>query len=322
MITLLDIAGKKYAVLGLGKSGMATAATLRASRADFIVWDDNEKNRAAATFAGYKLVDPTTIDPSVYSGLVISADIQQLPTPHAVVTHFRNAGVPVISDIELLFKASPITTYVGIAGSKNTAETTALVAHILKHSYRKVQVAAGADAAVLGFQPMGADAYCVLELCHAQLALLKNNRIRVAVLLNILTDQMPNTDNVENYVATHKRIISDGAPQTLVIGVDEPETRAIVGEVKGWRHLQIEEVSIDHPVRSGIELRDSVMVAHRLTGTKDIVDLAKLPHLSDKKDWQSACAAFAVCRALGLSFELIEHGLHTFPGTLAAMSKI
>ena len=75
MITLLHISGHKYAVLGLGKSGMATAASLRASKADFIVWDDNDSARAEAEKAGYRVADPLALDVSGFKALVISPGI-------------------------------------------------------------------------------------------------------------------------------------------------------------------------------------------------------------------------------------------------------
>src|SRR5262249_41370046 len=118
MITLLDIAKQKYAVLGLGKSGMATAATLRASKADFVVWDDGAEARADAQKAGYPLADLNEIDLAGYKALVLSPGIPHThPKPHPVVARFKTAKIPVIGDIELLFRACPNATYVGITGT-------------------------------------------------------------------------------------------------------------------------------------------------------------------------------------------------------------
>lgn len=315
MITLLNIAGHKYAVLGLGKSGLATAATLRASKADFIVWDDNETSRLEATKAGYTVTDPCTLDVSGYKALVISPGIPHTyPEPHPVAAHFRQAGVSIIGDIELLFRACPLTTYIGITGTNGKSTTTSLIGHILKSAYRKVQVGGNLGTPVLSFQPMGADTICVIELSSYQLELIQNNRLRVGVLLNITPDHIERHGGMEGYVAAKRRIISTGAPQTLVLGTDEPETQAILDDLRDQRHIVLEEVSVKRTVKTGVELAGSIMVAHRLTGSKNIIDLATLPNLAGLHNWQNACAAFAACRALGLTFEAIEHGLRTFPG--------
>jgi UDP-N-acetylmuramoylalanine--D-glutamate ligase len=315
MITLLDIAKQKYAVLGLGKSGMATAATLRASKSDFVVWDDEAAARATAEKAGYPVANLNEIELAGYKALVLSPGIPHThPKPHPVVARFKDAKIPVIGDIELLFRACPNATYVGITGTNGKSTTTALVGHIVKNSYRKVQVGGNLGTPALSLQPLGGDGIYVLELSSYQLELMPTNRLRVAVLLNITPDHLDRHGGMNGYIAAKKRIISTVAHQTLVLGVDEPETQSILSEVRGWRHLQIEEISIKHTVKSGVEVAGTIMVAHRLTGSKNIIDLSMLSTLPGKHNWQNACTAFAVGRALGLTFDQIEKGLKTFPG--------
>ncbi|MFY9287079.1 MAG: UDP-N-acetylmuramoyl-L-alanine--D-glutamate ligase [Alphaproteobacteria bacterium] len=315
MITFPNMQGQKYAVMGLGKSGLATAATLRASKAEVIVWDDNNKARNEAEKAGYKIVDPTQIDLKGYKALVLAPGIPLThPKPHPVVEHCKAAKVPVIGDVELLFRACPNATYIGITGTNGKSTTTALIGHILKQAQRKVQVGGNLGTPVLALSPLGGDGVYVLELSSYQLSLIEQNLIRVAVFLNITPDHIDRHGDLMGYIAAKKRIISQNNPQTLVLGTDETETRDILQQIKNKRHLTIEEISIDHTVKSGVELAGSIMVAHRLTGSKNIVDLNSLPTLPGKHNWQNACAAFAACRAIGLMFDQIVKGLQTFPG--------
>ncbi len=315
MITFPNIKGQKYAVLGLGKSGLATAATLRASKAEAVLWDDNAVARAEAEKAGYTVADLMTLDLTGFKALVLAPGIPLThPKPHPVVERCRAAKIPVIGDIELLFRACPNATYVGITGTNGKSTTTALIAHILKDAHRKVQVGGNLGTPALALEPLGGDGIYVLELSSYQLELIQQNPIRVAVLLNITPDHLDRHGGMDGYINAKKKIISASQPQTLVLGTDEPETKAIYKEIKTKRHLVIEEISVKHAVQSGIEISGSMMVAHRLTGSKDILDLATLPALPGTHNWQNACAAFAACRALGLMFDLIEHGLKTFPG--------
>jgi len=315
MILFPNIQGQKYAVLGLGKSGLATAASLRASKADVIVWDDKEESRIEAEKAGYIVADLMKADLIGYKALVLAPGIPLThPKPHPVVLRCHTAKVPVIGDIELLFRACPTATYVGITGTNGKSTTTALIGHILKKAGRKVQVGGNLGTAVLSLQPLGGDGIYVLELSSYQLDLIQQNLIRVAVLLNITPDHLDRHGDMNGYIAAKKRIISKANPQTLILGTDEPETKAILQQIKKEKHLLIEEISVEHPVQSGIETAGSIMVAHRLTGSKNIIDMATLPSLPGKHNWQNACAAFAATRALGLMFDQIEQGLKTFPG--------
>ena len=315
MISLIDIKGHKYAVLGLGKTGMAVAASLRASKAEFVVWDDAPKARLEATQAGYTVADLLEQDLTGYQGLILSPGIPHtLPQPHPVVERCRALKIPLLSDIDLMFRACPNATYIGITGTNGKSTTTALIGHILKLANKKVEVGGNLGTPALSLKPLGADGLYVLELSSYQLELIKKAKFRVAVFLNITPDHLDRHGDMNGYIAAKSKIISAADPQTLVIGTDEPETMQIMQSFRNKRHLQIEEISVKHPVQTGIELHQSTMVAHRLTGSKNIIDLAALPSLPGLHNWQNACASFAACRALGLPFDQIVRGLQTFPG--------
>ncbi|HEU0118064.1 MAG TPA: UDP-N-acetylmuramoyl-L-alanine--D-glutamate ligase, partial [Alphaproteobacteria bacterium] len=279
------------------------------------VWDDNPKSRATAEKDGYNVADLADVNLNGFDALVVSPGIPLThPKPHPAVAFFRAAKLPVIGDIELLFRACPNATYVGITGTNGKSTTTALIGHILKKSGRKVQVGGNLGTPALSLDPLGGDGIYVLELSSYQLDLFQQNLIRVAVFLNVTPDHLDRHGSMEGYIAAKKRILSNSQPQTLVLGTDEPDMLEVMRVAKGKRHILIEEISMTHGVASGVELRDNTMVAHRLTGTKDIIDLSTLPALPGVHNWQNASAAFAACRALGLMFDQITRGLKTFPG--------
>ena len=57
MIDLKHLRGKRYAVMGLAKSGLATARALADAGVEILAWDDGEAGRAAATAAGIPLTE-------------------------------------------------------------------------------------------------------------------------------------------------------------------------------------------------------------------------------------------------------------------------
>ncbi|MDX2028340.1 MAG: UDP-N-acetylmuramoyl-L-alanine--D-glutamate ligase [Alphaproteobacteria bacterium] len=316
MITLPGIEGQSYAVLGLGKSGLSVAASLRASKAKPVLWDDNPTARAEAEKADFAVVDLATANPKDFQALVLSPGIPHThPAPHSAVVKFRAAGVPIIGDIELLFRASPQATFVGITGTNGKSTTTALIGHILKSARRKLQVGGNLGTPALSLEPLGADGIYVLELSSYQLELIQQNLLKVAVLLNITPDHIDRHGGMEGYIAAKARIFETNTPQTLVIGTDEPETRALVLQARQKKNLHIEEISVQHPVAHGVMVAGQQMFSY--TGEEEgglITNLGTLPTLPGKHNWQNACAAFAACRALDVPTKQIVQGLKTFPG--------
>ncbi|HEX9449715.1 MAG TPA: UDP-N-acetylmuramoyl-L-alanine--D-glutamate ligase, partial [Dongiaceae bacterium] len=133
-----NLAGKVIAVLGLGRSGGAAAAVIAASGAGVWAWDDNEAARDAVNQDW--LVDLAQADWRMIDALLMSPGIPHLhPAPHPVAKLARDAGVPIISDIDLLARAQPLARYVAVTGTNGKSTTTTLIGHLLEHAGRRVE---------------------------------------------------------------------------------------------------------------------------------------------------------------------------------------
>ena len=71
MITSDAFRGKRYAVLGLARSGLATVRSLVASGAEVTAWDSKEEARAQVE-GEVRFADPMEIDLAGFDGLVLS----------------------------------------------------------------------------------------------------------------------------------------------------------------------------------------------------------------------------------------------------------
>src|SRR3546814_16482240 len=99
MIVSAAFRGKRYAVFGLARSGLAAVRALVASGADVIAWDDNEAARQAA--GGAELVDLGAAD---LKSLRLDALVVSPGMPlniHPLAAAALSAGVHVISHIDL-----------------------------------------------------------------------------------------------------------------------------------------------------------------------------------------------------------------------------
>jgi UDP-N-acetylmuramoylalanine--D-glutamate ligase len=141
MIFLPHCKGHSFAILGLGKSGLSAAESLAASGAHVTLWDDDERARQRAAAKGFHIQDIAKVPAEKFLALIMSPGIPHIhPTPHPIATHMKAAGIPIWSDIELLFQACPDATYIGITGTNGKSTTTALIGHILSAAGKKVGV--------------------------------------------------------------------------------------------------------------------------------------------------------------------------------------
>ena len=125
MIVSSAFRGKRYAVLGLARSGMATVETLLASGAEVVAWDrqDGPRDELAGRAT---IADPLAIDLAGFAAVVLSPGVPL--NTHPIADKARAAGVPLIGDIELFAQARPTLPahkVVGITGTNGKSTTTA-----------------------------------------------------------------------------------------------------------------------------------------------------------------------------------------------------
>ena len=102
MIVSEAFRGKRYAVLGLARSGLATVDALVASGAEVTAWDNKEEARAkVAGKAG--LADPLEIDLAGYDGVVVSPGVPL--NTHPIAAKARTA--PSVSSQRIRASPSP-----------------------------------------------------------------------------------------------------------------------------------------------------------------------------------------------------------------------
>jgi UDP-N-acetylmuramoylalanine--D-glutamate ligase len=229
MIPLHALPDRPYAVLGLGRSGRTAALALLASGRTVWAWDDSEAARAAAAADGVPLRDLSSCELQQAEALVLSPGIPHtFPQPHPVAARARALNVPIVGDVDLLFRCQPQATYVGITGTNGKSTTTAMIGHVLQSVGADVRVGGNLGPPALGFEPMTTISVCVLEMSSYQLELTPHLAFNVAVLLNISPDHLDRHGGIEGYIAAKRRIFDAPPPaSTAIVGVDDEHSRSI-----------------------------------------------------------------------------------------------
>ncbi|MBO9446525.1 UDP-N-acetylmuramoyl-L-alanine--D-glutamate ligase [Ruegeria sp. R14_0] len=329
MIPVQGFSGQKVAVLGLGRSGLATARALVAGKAKPVCWDDNPAAREKAEAEGFICVDLRRHGAfDDIATLIVSPGIPHLyPEPNPVVVAALEAGVPVDNDIGLFFRsfAGPEwSSYdtpprvIAVTGSNGKSTTAALIHHILTEAGREAQLAGNIGRGVLDIEPSGNGSVVVLELSSYQTELARSLTPDVAVFTNLTPDHLDRHGGMGGYFAAKRRLFAEGGPDRAVIGIDEKEGAFLAGQLaEGPTDDRVIRVSVARKLTGPgwqVFARKGFLSEYRKGRQAGSIDLRGIKGLPGAHNHQNACAAYAACRALGLAPRVIEDALHSYPG--------
>ncbi|WP_299329218.1 UDP-N-acetylmuramoyl-L-alanine--D-glutamate ligase [Parasphingopyxis sp.] len=289
-------AGKRYAVLGLARTGISVVDYLWCSSASVTAWDDREEAREQVANKA-TLADPLELELSKFDGVVVSPGVPI--NRHPIADRAREAEVPLIGDIELFAQARselPSHTVVGITGTNGKSTTTALIHHIVKTAGIPTRLGGNIGKPILGEQELEEGGVYVLELSSFQIDLTQRLDCEVAVLLNITPDHLDRYENFDAYAAAKARLFEmQSADHASIIAIDDEPSRKIASET------------------------DGVVIQVSAGGC---MDQSNWPSLQGPHNAQNAVAAMSVARRLGIGEEAIEEGLRTFPGLPHRMERV
>lgn len=302
MITTTAFAGKRYAVLGLARSGMAAVESLLAGGAQVTAWDSREEPRRALE-GRCELADPLSIDLNGFAGIVVSPGVPLNTHPIAKVA--EAAGVPVIGDIELFALARPQLPphrVVGITGTNGKSTCTALVHHILQSAAVPTRMGGNIGLPILGANPLQAGGVYVLELSSYQIDLTHSLQCEVAALLNITPDHLDRYDGFDGYAAAKARLFTMQRPdQVAVFGMGDETTRSI-------------------SVRTA--LSHEAGCVNNVDGHDLLALQPEWPSLQGPHNLQNAAVAVAIVEALGLTSAQWGPALASFRGLPHRMERV
>ena len=335
MIVSPTWAGKRYAVLGLARSGAATVRALVAGGADVVAWDARKSARdtLASLFpgegrgpggqvrlfegGGSSSPDVAQLDPGLRRGTVEIANLEMddlaefdalvvspgvpLNTNH-IASLARAAGTPIIGDIELFAQARaalPPHKVVCVTGTNGKSTTVSLIHHILETAGIPSRLGGNIGLPILEQEPLPEGGMYVLELSSYQIDLTQTLDCDVAVLLNITPDHLDRYDGFEAYAASKARLFAmQSKNHAAIIGIGDAASAQIARSLSArGEHLT--------------KIAPGVCMVQPLS-----------PSLMGPHNLQNALAAINACEALGVPRVAIDAGLLTFKGLPHRMERV
>ena len=316
MIPTRHYAGERVVVMGLGKSGLSAAESLRASGADVRVWDDHPAQLAKVITNGFTAFDGARPDFSGIRALVWSPGVPHtFPKPPPIAERARAANVALSCDVDLLLESQPNAEVVGITGTNGKSTTTELIANLFRCAGRKVAVGGNLGTPALHLEPLGLGGTYVLELSSYQLELVPHLSCATAVLLNISPDHLDRHGGMEGYIAAKRRIFeSQRSPRTAIISIDDDISATLCTELIADGVHNVIPISGRQSISGGVYVEKRLLIESTSSQPITLMDLKTAPTLSGIHNWQNAAAATAVALSHGITTDVIVSGICKFPG--------
>ena len=312
---------RKICVLGLGRSGCASALALQEVGARVVGWDDDPQRRHQAADKGIAIAKDG-LQAGIGVDVLLPAPGIPLthPQPHPVVSQARAAGTRILGDVQLfqhvLDEQAQGADWIAITGTNGKSTTAALTAHMLRAAGRQVALGGNIGVPVMSLPPARDGLVYVLELSSFQIELAPCLLPRIAVQLNITADHLDRHASMEEYAAVKAGLFAHmgrRAGAAAIIGIDDAPGRALLARLQRNANIRlvaltmegmpvpahIENVRIDIDNESGNE-NDRLLDGIAGAGADNIHALGGASLMRGRHNRQNMAAAFAIGRLHGL----------------------
>ena len=310
---MLELAGKRVLVVGIGKSGLAAAHFLKERGARVTVSDARPATLIAELSS---LLDEGFIVEAGSHGLltfrrqdliVVSPGVP-MSTPELMTV--RAIGAHIIGELELgaQFLRGEI---VAITGSNGKTTTTALMGEILKTSGRPTLVGGNIGRPVTEMVAEStAETWSVLEVSSFQLETIETFRPRIAVVLNITPDHLDRHGTFEAYAAAKTRITENQTGEDyLVLNGEDKNTQMVAAHSKA----QIYWFSARRRIKQGafVHGESIFFAANEGAQPEPVMPVAEIG-LAGRHNVENVLAAVCAARLAGVPSEVIRKAVAAF----------
>ena len=308
----MDLENKRVLVVGLGKSGAASALFLK-SRGARVTVSDSKPQAELQNEIMPLLEQGIALETGGHGErtfreqdlIVVSPGV---PFDSPQLVQARNLGEPVIGEIELAsrFLRGQI---VAITGANGKTTTTSLAGEIVKAGNFPTLVGGNIGTPAISFVDRGTDkTWIVLEVSSFQLETIESFRPRIAVVLNITPDHLDRHGSFANYVNAKARIFENQrAEDFAVLNLDDATTAGLAERVRG----QLFWFSRKKAVEKGAFVRAGSIFFRKGKDEREIMPISEIP-LKGTHNLENVLAAISVGVLAGCQAEQIRNAVRKF----------
>jgi UDP-N-acetylmuramoylalanine--D-glutamate ligase len=308
----VELNHKRVLVVGLGKSGVASALFLKKRGARVTVSDSKPQEQLGEEIP--ILLDQGIIvetgghDERTFHGQDLIVVSPGVPVDSPALVQARSLGEPVIGEVELAAQFLP-NKIVAITGSNGKTTTTTLTGEIIAAGGYSTHVGGNigtpAVSLVDAAQP---ESIIVLEVSSFQLETIQTFRPKVAVVLNVTPDHLDRHRTFETYVDAKARIFENQqADDFAVLNADDPVCVGLAGRTRA----QVFWFSRKKEVQQGAFVRDGRILFRDSAGQREIMLVSEIP-LKGAHNLENVVAAVCTGAPMKCAPERIRDAVHNF----------
>jgi UDP-N-acetylmuramoylalanine--D-glutamate ligase len=308
----VELAHKRVLVVGLGRSGLASALFLKQRGALVTVSDAKPQEELGDEIP--KLLDQGIAVETgghgerTFRGQDIIVVSPGVPLDSPLLSQARSMGERVIGEIELAARFLP-PQIIAITGSNGKTTTTTLTGDIVAAGGFPTFVGGniGTPAITLAEQA-SQDAVIVLEVSSFQLETIQTFRPKIAVVLNITPDHLDRHRNFEAYVDAKARIFENQQADDLaVLNADDPVCAGLASRTRA----QVFWFSRKKEIQQGACPRNGDIVFRSSTGERNLIPISDIP-LKGAHNLENVLAASCAGTLMGCEPEQIRQAVRGF----------
>jgi UDP-N-acetylmuramoylalanine--D-glutamate ligase len=310
----MDLKNKRVLVVGLGRSGVASAFFLQERGARVTVSDAKTETQLQSEIAA--LLDRGVSIETGQHGertfrdqdlIVVSPGV---PSDQPQLQHARSLGIPVIGEVELAFRFLQ-GKVIAITGSNGKTTTTTLVGEILAKSGKKTLVGGNIGTPVISLVEKSTPETCVvLEISSFQLETIQQFRPWIAVVLNITPDHLDRHHTFQAYVDAKARIFENQTAGDFAVMNADDATCAALPRTNSPLYW----FSRKRELETGVHLNGNDEIIFSVAGAQIPVLLRAEVHLKGMHNLENVLAAVCVGMLAGCQPEQIRQAVSEFRG--------
>ena len=308
----MELNGKRVLVVGLGKSGVASALFMKAHGARVTVSDtksgDELRNEIPVLLDNGITVETGGHGDRTFQGQDLIVVSPGVPVDAPPLVQARSLGESVIGEIELAaqFLPGPI---VAITGSNGKTTTTTLTGEIMTASGFPALVGGNIGTPAISLAERAKPGtVIVLEISSFQLETIQSFRPKVAVVLNVTPDHLDRHRTFEIYAAAKTRIFENQQSEDCaVLNADDLTCVAMSKKTRA----QVYWFSRQNEVERGAWVREGNIVFRDGSGQREIMQVTEIP-LKGAHNLENVLAAVCASVLMGCAAEKIRQAVHEF----------
>jgi len=318
----MDWDGKRVLVTGIARSGIAAARLLVKRGAIVSICDRKSEEQLAE-----QLPELNGLGVKIYTGsyprvsresfdiLVASPGI---PIDIAPYMQAREAGIPVIGELELAYAVkSPGVEILAVTGTNGKTTTVSLLHAIMSEAGRNSAVGGNIGVPLSLVVDEMNEGVIAVEVSSFQMETIRDFRPHICGILNITPDHLDRHKNLENYTEVKSRIFKNQQAEDFAVLNFEDQT---IREFSSACLAAVIFFSTERVLEPGISVHDGVICAADPGGIREICPVSDLL-LRGKHNLENALCAIGMALAAGVEPAAIARTLRTFAGVRHRMEE-